>query len=57
MKRYALIVGINKYRYLGNLANAVHDAREMHQLLVDHGHFDEEPVLLLDAQATERSLR
>lgn len=51
MKRYALVVGIDRYKCLGHLAKAAYDAQEMHALLVEHGQFDEEPVLLLKATA------
>ena len=57
MKRYTLVVGIDRYKYLGHLAKAVYDAREIHALLVEHGQFDEVPVLLLNEQATEDALR
>jgi len=49
-KSYAVVVGINDYKHINKLKNAVSDATVMDQVLREHYGF--ETTLLTDAQAT-----
>jgi hypothetical protein len=50
----ALIIGIDKYKYVSNLSGAVADARDIHQTLQASGAAD--LTLLLDGQATRQAV-
>ncbi len=58
MRVWAVVVGINKYRYLPPLKYAVNDAREIYRYLVEVNHVPPEQIwLLLDEEATLDRLR
>ena len=54
---WAVIVGINDYKYAGPLTYAIHDAEAIAELLVSHLNFEEERVhLLLNDDATRPNI-
>lgn len=55
MSRYALIIGIGDYRQLDPLTRPRPDAQAVHDLLREHGNFDD-IYALLDEKATGNEL-
>jgi Caspase domain len=53
-----LVIGINKYKYVGPLAYARHDAEEIARLTIEKFGFSKEQVtVLLDGDATREAIR